>query len=634
MSDATTDPQGENEPADKLAFQAEVSRLLDIVTHSLYSERRIFLRELISNASDACDRLRYAALTQPELTAGDADFRVTLEIEKGRRRLTVSDNGIGMNREDMVENLGTIARSGTAAFVNSLSGDAKKDVSLIGQFGVGFYAAFMVADEVEVISRKAGEDQAWRWTSDGRGAFSVAAAEREARGTTVTLSLKQDASEFLEAGQLRAIVAQYSDHIAIPIVLKGDKDETLNCATALWTRPRGDIKPEQYTEFYHHVGHLGDEPWHTMHWRAEGKIEYTALLFVPGSPPFDLYLPERRHGVKLYVKRVFITEAHEGLVPRCLRFLRGVVDSEDLPLNISREMLQHNPVLTLIRNGVVNRVLGDLEKKAKDAPAEYVKFWKNFGPVLKEGLYESPEYRQALLGLVRFRSTASTDEDSLVSLDDYVGRMKPGQDAIFYIAGDDAKLLAGSPQLEGFAKRGVEVLLLSDPVDEFWIPAVGLHQGKPFKSVTRGTVDLSKIPLTDGSKAEAPAAEGEIGALVALFRLTLQDAVKDVRASARLTDSAVCLVADDSDLDIHLERLLRLHKQVDQAAKRILELNPSHPLIKALAAEVPKPGAADRLADIAHLLLDQARLLEGEALPDVASFAKRLTTALTRALGS
>ena len=620
-----------------LGFQTEVKQLLHLMIHSLYSNKEIFLRELVSNASDACDRLRYAALTQPDLTQGDGEFKITLSVDKSGKRLTVSDNGIGMNREDMVENLGTIARSGTSAFMSSLSGDAKKDVSLIGQFGVGFYSAFMVADEVEVVSRKAGEEQAWRWVSDGRGTFTVASTTRESRGTSVTLSLKPDAAEFLEASQLRAIVAQYSDHIAIPIVLKGDKgekDETLNRATALWTRTRSDIKPEQYKEFYHHVAHLGDEPWHTAHWRAEGKIEYTALLFVPGSPPFDLYLPERRHGVKLYVKRVFITEAHEGLVPRCLRFLRGVVDSEDLPLNISREMLQHNPVLALIRNGLVNRVLGDLEKKAKDAPEEYAKFWKNFGPVIKEGIYESPEYRQALIGLSRFRSTTSGDDNALVSLDDYVNRMKPGQDAIYYIAGDDAKLLAGSPQLEGFAKRGLDVLLLSDPVDEFWIPAAGAHQGKPFKSVTRGNIDLSKVPLLDGSKpVDAPAAEGEVSALAALFRLSLQDAVKDVRASSRLTDSAVCLVADDSDLDIHLERLLRLHKQVDHVAKRILEINPAHPLIKALAAEVPKPGSADRLGDIAHLLLDQARLLEGETLPDTAAFARRMTTALTRALG-
>ncbi|HEX2114521.1 MAG TPA: molecular chaperone HtpG [Alphaproteobacteria bacterium] len=619
------------ETQEKRSFQAEVSRLLDIVAHSLYSDRRIFLRELISNASDACDRLRYEAITRPELTDDGANFRVTLSVNKAARTLTVADNGIGMNHDDLVENLGTIARSGTAAFVQNLTGDAKKDMALIGQFGVGFYSSFMVAERVEVTTRKAGETEAWRWVSDGNGEYTITPAERAGRGTEIVLHLRADADEFLDATALRATVRQYSDHIALPIVLLGEKEETLNRASALWMRPRNEVTQEQHKEFYAHVAHSFDEPWLTLHWRAEGKIEYTSLLYIPSSPPFDLYHPDRKHGVKLYVKRVFISDRADDLLPRYLRFLRGVVDSEDLPLNVSREMLQHNPVLALIRAGVVKRVLQELEKKAKGDATDYASFWGNFGPVLKEGLYEDPEHRDTLLALARFRTTSKPDE--WTSLADYVGRMKQGQETIFYIAGEDAKSLAASPQLEGYTKRGVEVLLLTDPIDEFWINAVGKYQDKPFKSVTRGGADLSKIPLPEGeAKKEEAAQPADISALIALLRLSLKDEVKDVRASQRLTDSAVCLVADEHDLDIHIERLLRQHKQLDKQSKRILEVNPDHPLVKALAAEVPKPGSADRLGDIARLLLDQARITEGDPLPDPAGFARRMNAALVKAL--
>ena len=624
---------------EKHSFQAEVSRLLDIVTHSLYSDRRIFLRELISNASDACDRLRYEAVTRPELTKDDPAFRVTLSVDKAARTLTIADNGIGMNRGDLVENLGTIARSGTASFLKSLSGDAKKDVALIGQFGVGFYSAFMAADHVEVVTRKAGESEAWRWTSDGQGDYAIAPATREKRGTSVTLHLRKDADEFLEPANLRAIVKQYSDHIALPIVLLGEKEETLNRASALWMRPKSEVTPEQHKEFYAHVAHAFDEPWLTLHWRAEGKIEYTSLLYVPSMPPLDLYHPERRHGVKLYVRRVFITDRADDLLPRYLRFLRGVVDSEDLPLNVSREMLQHNPVLALIRAGIVKRVLSELEKKAKDDAAGYASFWENFGPVLKEGLYEDAEHRDSLLALARFRSTRKVEagETDWVGLADYVARMRPNQDAIYYIAGDDPAALAASPQIEGYAKRGVEVLLMTDPVDEFWISTIGRYADKPLKSVTRGAADLSKIPLPEGAEEKKdtdaePA--GDIGGLVALFRLALQDAVKDVRVSQRLTDSAVCLVADESDIDIHLERILRQHKQLDQTAKRILEINPDHKLMRALAADLQKPGASERLGDVAHLLLDQARITEGDPVPDPAAFARRMNALLAKAVES
>ena len=617
---------------EKRSFQAEVSRLLDIVAHSLYSEKQIFLRELISNASDACDRLRYLAISEPKLTAEDPDFRVVLTPDKAAMTLTVVDNGIGMNHDELVENLGTIARSGTAAFMEQLSGDQRKDMTLIGQFGVGFYSAFMVAGKVEVLSRKAGEPQAWRWVSDGKGEFTVEPAEKEGRGTTIVLHLLKDEAEYTEPQRLRRIVTTYSDHVALPIVLKADgKEETLNTAAALWTRPKAEIRPEQYREFYHHAAHSFDEPWLTLHNKAEGMFEYTTLLFVPGSKPFDLFDPQRKARVKLYVRRIFITDDCAELLPPYLRFLRGIVDSEDLPLNVSREMLQNNPMLAKMRGQITNRVLSELGKKAKDAGEEYVKFWDNFGAVLKEGLYEDPEHREQLLPLLRFRSTTG---DGLASLDDYVARMRPGQEAIYTITGDNLELLRKSPQLEGFRARGVEVLLLTDPIDEFWMPALGVYQQHPLKSTTRGAADLGKITPVEDKKdtpVEAPQ-EGAVASLIALFKLSLGDAVKDVRVSDRLTDSAVCLVADEGDLDMHLERLLKRHRDIESTAKRILELNPRHPLVARLAVMVGKDGAAVALDDFAWLLLDQARILEGEQLPDPDAFAKRLSMLLERGL--
>ena len=629
MTDTTAAQQN---PAETRTFQAEVSRLLDIVAHSLYSEKEIFLRELISNASDACDRLRYAALIEPSLAEGDANYRVVLTPVKSSRTLTIADNGIGMNRDELVENLGTIARSGTAAFINELTGDAKKDLSLIGQFGVGFYSAFMVADRVEVLSRKAGETEGWRWTSDGKGSFTVEMAANVPRGARITLHMREGDEEFLESHRLRRIVKTYSDHIALPIVLAdGNKEETINAASALWTRPRSEITAEQYKEFYHHVGHALDEPWLTLHARAEGVLEYTYLLFVPAQKPFDLFDPERKSRLKLYVRRVFITDEGTDLLPAYLRFLRGIVDSEDLPLNISREMLQSNPMVARMRQQLTRRVLTELGKKAEEAPDEYAKFWDNFGAVLKEGLYEDREQSEVLLGLARFRSTT---RDGLISLDDYVAAMKPGQEAIYTITGDSLDLLRKSPQLEGFRAKGVEVLLLTDPIDEFWVPAIGTYKEKPFKSATRGAVDLDKIEAAaDKPQApDKPAPPAKLSSLIAIFKLALGDAVKDVRASARLTDSAVCLVADEGDLDMHLERLLKQHRQLDTTAKRILELNPHHRLIERLAGSVGEAGASDQLSDFAWLLLDQARIVEGEQLPDPLAFARRLATLLERGL--
>ena len=611
-------------------FQAEVGRLLDIVAHSLYSDRSVFLRELVSNASDACDRLRYLALTRPELASEDAQYRVVITPDAAARTLTIADNGIGMNHDDLVANLGTIARSGTAAFLKEATGDAAKDLSLIGQFGVGFYAAFMAAEKVEVFSRRAGETQGWRWVSDGKGDFAVAAADDVARGTKIVLHLREDATEFLETPRLKSIISRYSDHIALPILLRADgKEDKLNEAAALWMRPKSEITERQYAEFYRHVSHGFDEPRLTIHWRAEGKIDYTALLFIPKSRPLDLFHPERKHGVKLYVRRVFITDDCADLLPGYLRFLKGLVDSEDLPLSISREMLQHNPLVAKIRVALVKRTLSELTKLAEKEPESFADFWKDFGPVLKEGLYEDQEQRETLLKLARFRSTQG---EGLVSLADYMGRMKPGQEAIYYLSGESVEAAARSPQLEGFATRGVEVLLLSDPVDEFWIPNVGAYDAKPFKSVTRGGADLDKIALPEEKQKAAEPQPAGTDALIALLRLALTNAVKDVRSSARLDTSAVCLVADEGDMDIHLERLLKQHRQLDSAAKRVLEVNPRHPLIAGLAKRLSQNGSSEEVTEAAWLLLDQARIVQGEPVADPAAFARRLDAMLLKAL--
>ena len=622
-----------NTSEERLGFQAEVSKLLHIVANALYSEKDVFLRELISNASDACDKIRYEALTRPELMAEGGELRIEITADQAAKTLTIADSGIGMTRAELIENLGTIARSGTSAFIDKAAGgDKDSALSLIGQFGVGFYAAFMVAEKVEVTSRRAGEAEAWKWASDGLGEFTVASATREARGTTIVLHLKKDAESYLDPETLRRIVKTYSDHIALPVVLKGDTDETLNVASALWTRPRGDITPEQYTEFYHHVGQMYDEPWLTIHAKAEGAIEYTLLLFIPSTKPMDLFDPERKGRVKLFVKRVFITDDVKGLVPPWLRFLRGIVDTADMDLNVSREMLQSSPLLAKIRKDIAKRVLRELEKQAEKDPEGFAKFWTEFGAVVKEGIYEDKDMRDAILKLARFRTT--TSGDSWTTLGDYVARMKPNQTAVYYISGDkDA--LARSPQLEGFAARGVEVLLLSDPVDDFWINTHDGWDGKPFHSVTRGGADLKNIPLADGEKKDkAPAVpEATLDRLIAALKLALGTTVKDIRASDRLTDSAACLVADEGGLDMHLERLLKQHGQIQSGALRILEINPQHPLIRTLADAANRDGTGDTMGDAAHLLFDQARIMEGEKLNDPGAFARRLANVMTSALG-
>ena len=614
-------------------FQAEVSRLLDIVAHSLYSDKSVFLRELISNASDACDRLRYLGQTQSGLLGDDPDLAVTITIDKPNRRLTIADNGIGMSHDELIANLGTIAKSGSAQFMNELATEtnAEKKVSLIGQFGVGFYSAFMVADTVAVTSRRAGEDKAWTWESEGRGEFTVTPAEKKNRGTEIVLHIKVGEDTWLDGANVSKVVAKYSDHIALPVRLNdGTETKHVNQAAALWTRSKSEITPEQYTEFYHHVAHAFDQPWATLHFRAEGKIDYTGLIFIPSAKPFDLFHPDRKQSLKLYVKRVFITDHCEDLLPSWLRFLKGVVDSEDLPLNISRETLQANPLIAKIRAGLTKKVLGELAKIAENEPERYLKFWDSFGAVLKEGIYEDEANRPALLKLARFRTTAG---DTPISLAEYIGRMKEGQGGIYTISGDEVEALQRSPHLEGFKKKGVEVLLLTDAVDEFWMQAVAEYEGKPFKSATRGAADLDGVKKADGAPEEKPEPKAEgIDNLIALMRLTLKDAVKDVRVSDRLTDSACCLVAAEGDLDMHLEKLLRQHKKLEASLQRVLEINGTHPMIASLAKAVSKGGQNTALDDACWLLLDQARIQDGEALPDPAAFARRMNAFVQRGL--
>lgn len=608
------------------SFQTEVGQLLEIVASSLYSNREVFLRELVSNSSDACDKLRYAALTDASL-APAGDLAITLEIDAKAKTLSISDNGIGMNHADLLETLGTIAKSGTGAFLEALKSEKKDAPGLIGQFGVGFYSAFMVASQVDVLTRKAGEAEAWFWSSDGKGSFTIEPAQRETSGTTVTLHLKKDAKEFAEDARIRHIIKTYSEHISFPIKLG---EETLNAAEALWTRPAKDITEEQYTEFYRHSSHAFDTPWHVMHNKVEGTLNHTSLLFVPTVQPFDLFDAERKSHVKLYVNRVFISETTKDLVPAYLRFLRGIVDSQDLSLNVSREMLQTDPKLAKIKTQVTKKVLSELKKKATKAPEDYAKFWANFGAVLKEGLVEDPNLRDRILEVCRF---ASTGADALTSLSDYVSRMKEGQEAIFYITGEDAAKLAQSPHLEGFKAKGVEVLLLSDHVDEFWLQHITEFDGKPFKSITRGAADLDQIK-TDEDKAEEDKSEdADLAALIAAIKLELGETVKDVRPSKRLTDSPVCLIADEGDMDVNLERLLKRHGQLEHGMPRVLELNPTHIIITTLAERAKAENAGDDglLKDAAHLLLDQARIVEGESPTDPSDFARRLGTIMSRA---
>lgn len=604
--------------SDKLNFQADVSKMLDIVVNSLYSEKQIFLRELISNASDACDKLKYMALTHPDIARESGEMKIWITPNAEKNTLTVADNGIGMNRDDLINHLGTIAKSGTADFVKNAS-DNGSAVDLIGQFGVGFYSAFMVADKVEILTRRAGEDKAWFWVSNGVDGFEIREAEKKTNGTEIKLFLKQDERNYTDSIYLRQIIRTYSDHINYPIVLCLGKagEETVNSASALWTRNKAEITPEQYKEFYYHVSKNFDEPWMTLHFKAEGSIEYTGLLYIPGTAPYDLFQPDRKQGLKLYVNRVFISEKVEELLPSYLRFVRGIIDSSDLPLNISREMLQQSPLIAKIRQGTVSRILKELKKRSKDYE-DYKKFWDAFGIAFKEGIYEDFANREEIAGLSRFVST--NDTEKLTSLDDYIGRAQPEQKAIYYITGDDVKTLVNNPQLEAFKEKGLEVLLLTDPIDEFWTQTLGTYKTFAVKHVSQADIDLSF--KREGQKAE----EGDLKKLTDLLGEMFKNEVGKVTTTDKLTKSPVSLTVEAGQMSIHLERLMRNHQQQTAfASTRILELNPYHPLIIRLAEAMGDEALKPKVEEVARLLLDQAKIAEGECISDPSFYSEKMS---------
>lgn len=610
------------------AFEAEVGKILDLMVHAVYSDREVFLRELISNGADACEKLRYEARRDDSLLAGDPDLAVTLKPDADAGTLVIEDNGIGMDRDELAANLGTIARSGTQAFVEALE-EGVDGSALIGRFGIGFYSAFMVADKVDVLSSKAGGGDGHRWSSDGRGTFEIEADDAApARGTRIVLHMKDDAKDFLDPARLESIVRAHSAHVPVPIRLKeGETSREITDGGALWLKPRSELSDDDYKDFYNHVAGAWDEPALTVHYAAEGRQAYRVLMFVPSEKPFDMFDPARKGRTRLYVRRVFITDDAE-LMPGYLRFVRGLVDSDDLPLNISREMLQESPLLAQIRKGVANRILSELGKLADKDPEAYTKIWANFGPVMKEGLYEDMERRDALLGLSRFHTTS--DPDGWRSLKEYIADLKPNQTAIYYVTGETAAQAAASPHLEGFRARGIEVLLLSDPVDHFWVRTATGFDGKPFRSVSQGDADIDNIALLDDTRDEDDAgSRTAVATLAAFVKQTLGDTVQDVRSSTRLAESPVCLVATEGALDRRLERMLSRQEGggPDRSAP-VLELNPRHPLVRHLAEKAAAEGDKALLADAAWLLYDEACILDGETPADPAAFAGRLTRLL------
>lgn len=618
-------------------FEADVGRVLDLVINSLYKEREIFLRELISNASDACDKLRFEAIDNPALLEGDGELAITVSYDKDARTVTISDNGIGLSREEAVANLGTIARSGTREFFSQLTGDKQKDAQLIGQFGVGFYSSFIVADKVTVISRRAGATDAIRWESDGQGEFTIAAADKATRGTDVTLHLRTDEDELLNGWKLREILRRYSDHISLPIRMakeewdaekgeqvKTDELETVNQANALWARNKADVTEEQYREFYKTVSHDYDDPLAWTHNRVEGRSEYTQLLYVPKHAPMDLWDRDGRRGVKLYVKRVFIMDDADQLLPSYLRFVRGVIDSADLPLNVSREILQESRDVRAIREGSAKRILSLLEDLAENKPEEYATFWSEFGQVLKEGAGEDHANLERIAKLMRFASTQTGDQAQTVSFADYVARMKEGQDKIYYVTADTFAAASNSPHLEIFRKKGIEVLLLSDRVDEWMLSYLREFDGKSLVSVAKGGLDLAELADEEEKKHQAEVAE-DFKPLVERLQKTLEDQVKEVRVTLRLVDSPACVVVGQNELSPHLLRMLKAAGQEAPNVKPVLEINPEHPLLARIRAA--DDGEFDQWA---RLLLDQALLAEGAQIADPAAFVKRLNALLLK----
>ena len=622
-----------------LGFQTEVKQLLDLMVHSLYSNREIYLRELISNASDAEDKLRFEALQDDSLYEKDTDLKIRVEFNKDLKTITVLDNGIGMSREEVIENLGTIAKSGTKQFFEALTGDQTKDSQLIGQFGVGFYSCFIVAKKVEVTTRRAGEsrEKGVRWISAGENDYSIETVDRAKRGTKVVLHLRDDADEFLNSYRLREIITKYSDHISFPIVMdkdneddvdnkdgKGDDkigEDTVNSATALWTRNKKEIKDDEYNEFYKHIGHDFEDPLAHIHNKVEGKLEYTSLLYIPSRAPFDLWDREQVHGVKLYVRRIFIMDDAKQLLPPWLRFVKGVVDSDDLPLNVSREILQQNKVVDSIRSGCTKKIIGLLKSMSKNDEEKYQKFWKIFGKVLKEGVVDTSDYKDELSDLFRFSSTHDDTEDQKVSLKDYVGRMQEGQQSIYYVIADSYTTAKSSPHLEIFKKKGIEVLLLSEPIDEWVTTHLSEFDGKKLQSVNKGELDLGDIQDEKEKKKSEKKSKAHID-LVKHIKEVLDEKVKEVRVTSRLTTSPACLVSDDNDMGRHLEQILKASGQSIPGAKPILEINPDHPIIQKIIAEKDD----DLFSDWSHILFDQALLSEGGQLSDPGNFVNKLNS--------
>ena len=626
----TTDTLKEHPQKESMAFQAEVKQLLQLMIHSLYSNKEIVLRELISNASDAADKLRFEAVTNGSLYEGDSELKIGIRFDKAARTLTIADNGIGMNRAEVISNIGTIAKSGTKEFLSAMTGDQAKDANLIGQFGVGFYSAFIIADKVTLTTRRAGEKEAVRWESKGEGDFTLEAAEKATRGTEIVLHLREGEDEFLNDWKLKSIIRKYSDHITLPIIMKKsewkdgeqvptDEDETVNKASALWARAKKEITDEEYQEFYKHVSHDFENPLVWSHNRVEGNQEYISLLYIPSKAPFDLYDRERRHGIKLYVKRVFIMEDAEKLMPQYLRFVRGVIDSADLPLNVSREILQSSRDVDAIKAGSTKKVLSILEDMAKDKPEDYAKFYAAFGKVLKEGPGEDFANREKIASLLRFASTKEDSETQNVALKDYIARMQPEQEFIYFITADSFAAAKHSPHLEIFRKKGIEVLLMADRVDEWLMGSLTEFEGKKLQSIAKGDLDLGKLE-SDTEKEIQKKIEEESKTLVEKIKNTLGDAVKEVRVTHRLTDSPACLVAGEHDLSGNLARILKAAGQNAPESKPTLEINPSHKLIKRLETETTDAV----FADLAHVLFDQALLAEGGTLEDPASFVRRM----------
>jgi len=607
----------------KQKFKTEVSKLLDIVINSLYSEKYIFLRELISNASDACDKLRYYALTNPGIAKDNGEFKIVITPNAEENTLTISDNGIGMNKDDLINHLGTIAKSGTADFVRNAK-DNGSVVDLIGKFGVGFYSAFMVAEKVEVITKRAGETQAYKWVSNGVSGFEITEAEREKFGTDIKLYLKEDAKDYTDTIYLRHIIRTYSDHINYPIVLDLGKagEENVNTGSALWTKNKADITDDQYNEFYHHISRNFDTPWMRLHFKAEGSIEYTGLLYIPSEAPYDLFQPDRQQSLKLYVNRVFISDKVDDLMPAYLRFVKGIIDSADLPLNISREMLQQNALIAKIKNGTVGRILKELKKRSEDYD-DYMKFWKTFGIAFKEGIYEDVNNREEVASLSRFYSTR--DNERMTSLDEYISHVQEGQTNIYYITGDDVPTLRNNPQLEAFKAKDIEVLLLVDPIDEFWVQVLNNYKGYPIKHVSQADIDL-KINR-DSAKAE----EKSLKKLTEFMAEMFKDEVSKVEPTEKLTNSPVSLTVENGQMSIHLERLMRNHQQQTTfASSRILEINPYHPLIIKLAENIGDKNQKQTIEEVCRLLLDQAKIAEGEAIKDSSFFSEKLSDYILR----